>query len=147
MSGFLPVELLQKKSPCVFHGRKSKFHVSVFQLWLVYLIGALTDCVDQLLNHQINTFNTRLLYLHNLLLHNRLKGHVWSEQTGPASETSQISSHSTDKTPGRSLIIHIWAYHPWIWSYIRSEEQKRMCEGRSRSCILDLNILNQQMNE
>lgn len=34
-----------------------------------------------------------------------------------------------------------------IWSYIRSEEQKRICEGRNWSCKLDLHILNQQMNE
>lgn len=51
------------------------------------------------------------------------------------------SSHSTAKNT-----IHIWSYNPWIWSYIRSEEQKRICEGRNRSCILDLHILNQQMN-
>ena len=54
---------------------------------LQYLVGALPDCVDELLNDQIDTFETGRFQLNDLLFHDGLKCQVWSEQ--PRSEDSQ----------------------------------------------------------
>lgn len=51
---------------------------------LQYLAGALPDCVDELLNDQIDTFETGSFQLNDLLFHDDLKRHVWSKQ--PRSE-------------------------------------------------------------
>ena len=47
---------------------------------LQYLVGALPDRVDELLNDQIDTFETWLFHLYDLLFHDGLKRQVWSEQ-------------------------------------------------------------------
>lgn len=52
-----------------------------------YLVGALPDCVDEFLNDQIDTFETRRFQLNNLLFHDGLKRQVRSEQ--PRSEDAQ----------------------------------------------------------
>ncbi len=54
---------------------------------LQYLVGALPDCVDELLNDQIDTFETGRFQLNDLLFHDGLKRQVWSEQ--PRSKDSQ----------------------------------------------------------
>lgn len=45
-----------------------------------YLIGALAHSVDQLLDDHVHTLDARLLQLYDLLLHDRLKRHIWSEE-------------------------------------------------------------------
>ena len=47
---------------------------------LQYLVGALPDCVDELLNDQIDTFETGRFQLNDLLFHDGLKRQVWGEQ-------------------------------------------------------------------
>lgn len=47
---------------------------------LQYLVGALPDCVDELLNDKVDTFDTGLFQLNDLLFHNGLKRQVGSEQ-------------------------------------------------------------------
>jgi len=54
---------------------------------LQYLVGALPECVDELLNDQIDTFETGRFQLNDLLFHDGLKRQVWSEQ--PRSEDAQ----------------------------------------------------------
>lgn len=54
---------------------------------LQYLVGALPDCVDELLNDQIDTFETGCFQLNDLLFHDGLKRQVGSEQ--PRSEDAQ----------------------------------------------------------
>lgn len=63
---------------------------------LQYLAGALPDCVDELLNDQIDTFETGRFQLNDLLFHDDLKCQVWSEQ--PRSEDAQKDrGTATDK--------------------------------------------------
>lgn len=59
---------------------------------LQYLVGALPDCVDELLNDQIDTFETGRFQLNDLLFHDGLKRQVWSEQS--RSEDAQRQRHS-----------------------------------------------------
>lgn len=59
--------------PCVLAGSGDAGH-------LQYLVGALPDCVDELLNDQIDTFETGCFQLNDLLFHDGLKRQVWSEQ-------------------------------------------------------------------
>ena len=47
---------------------------------LQYLVGALPDRVDELLNDQIDTFETGRFQLNDLLFHDGLKRQVGSEQ-------------------------------------------------------------------
>lgn len=56
-----------------------------------YLVGALPDCVDELLNDQIDTFETGRFQLNDLLFHDGLKRQVWSEQ--PRSEEARQERH------------------------------------------------------
>lgn len=60
---------------------------------LQYLVGALSDCVDELLNDQIDTFETGRFQLNDLLFHDDLKRQVWSEQ--PSSEDAQRNRGTT----------------------------------------------------
>ena len=65
---------------------------------LQYLVGALPDCVDELLNDQIDTFETGRFQLNDLLFHDGLKRQVWSEQ--PRSEDSQRDREAQRQTDG-----------------------------------------------
>lgn len=65
---------------------------------LRYLVGALPDCVDELLNDQIDTFETGRFQLNDLLFHDGLKRQVWSEQ--PRSEEAQGDKRHSDRQMG-----------------------------------------------
>lgn len=65
---------------------------------LRYLVGALPDCVDELLNDQIDTFETGRFQLNDLLFHDGLKRQVWSEQ--PRSEEAQEDKRHSDRQMG-----------------------------------------------
>lgn len=64
---------------------------------LQYLVGALPDCVDELLNDQIDTFETGRFQLNDLLFHDELKRQVWSKQ-----------SRSTDAQRDRGTATDRW---------------------------------------
>lgn len=64
---------------------------------LQYLVGALPDCVDELLNDQIDTFETGRFQLNDLLFHDGLKRQVWSEQ-----------ARSEDAQRDRGTATHRW---------------------------------------
>lgn len=69
---------------------------------LQYLVGALPDCVDELLNDQIDTFETGRFQLNDLLFHDGLKRQVWSEQS--RSEDAQTEAQrQTDGTVNRDV--------------------------------------------
>ncbi len=50
---------------------------------MLYLVGTLLYCVDELLDHHVYTLETRPFKLHNLLLHYSFKGHIGCEQACP----------------------------------------------------------------
>lgn len=54
-----------------------------------YLIGALSDCVDELLDDQVDAFQTGLFQLNDLLFHYGLKRQVWGEQACPEGHTDK----------------------------------------------------------
>lgn len=56
--------------------------------WQVYLISALSDCVDELLDHQVDAFQTRLFQLNDLLFHYGFKRQVWGKQACPEGHTN-----------------------------------------------------------
>lgn len=48
-----------------------------------YLHSALPDCVDELLDDQVDAFETWFLQLNDLLFHYGLERQVWGEQARP----------------------------------------------------------------
>lgn len=75
--------------PCASAGSGDAGH-------LQYLVGALPDCADELLNDQIDTFETGRFQLNDLLFHDDFKRQVWSKQ--PSSENAQRDKrHEADK--------------------------------------------------
>lgn len=67
-----------------------------------YLVGALPDRVDELLNHQIDTFETGLFQLYDLLFHDGFERQVGSEQASSENiqgcgETDRRTDRQGDK--------------------------------------------------
>lgn len=48
-----------------------------------YLVGALAHGVNQFLDDHVHTLDAGPFQLHDLLLHNGLKRHVWGEESSP----------------------------------------------------------------
>lgn len=69
-TGVTPPPLANRAPPPLCKGRAAA----------QYLVGALPDRVDELLNHQIDTFETGLFQLYNLLFHDGFERQVRSEQ-------------------------------------------------------------------
>ncbi len=66
-----------------------------------YLISALPDCVDELLDDQVDAFQTRLFQLNDLLFHYGLKRQVWGEQACPGGQTDRQTTHGHMETWSR----------------------------------------------
>lgn len=58
-----------------------------------YLISALSDCVDEFLDDQVDGFQTGLFQFNDLLFHNGFKRHVWGEQACPEGHTDKTHRH------------------------------------------------------
>lgn len=59
-----------------------------------YLIGALPDCVDELLDDQVDAFQTRLFQLNDLLFHYGFERQVGGEQACPEGHTDKTDTHT-----------------------------------------------------
>lgn len=68
-----------------------------------YLIGALSDCVDELLDDQVDAFQTGLFQFNDLLFHYGLKRHVWGEQACPEGHTDTQDRRRDEDSRGRGL--------------------------------------------
>lgn len=54
-----------------------------------YLISALSDCVDELLDDQVDAFHTGLFQFNDLLFHYGFKRQIWGEQACPKGHTDK----------------------------------------------------------
>lgn len=77
-----------------------------------YLIGALPDCVDELLDDQVDAFQTGLFQLNDLLFHYGFKRHVGGEQACPE---GHMDKTDTDAWRPMEKLWHKRTHTHWGW--------------------------------
>lgn len=85
---------------------------------LAYLVGALADGVNQLLDDHVHTLDARLLQLHNLLLHYGLKSHIWGEKSSSGQRKEQNYLTSTQMA-GKRWGFWLYPIHAgWLLDWL-----------------------------